>query len=122
SFVFYFFQAEDGIRDFHVTGVQTCALPILGDIALPVPQLAAFVVAVIVAFGTRYLMEKTDFGRAVRALSQDRDVARAFGIDPHRVAMRLAGLAAAFAAIAGVFIEIGRASCRERGRVRGRGG
>src|SRR5690625_7657723 len=27
SFVF-FFQAEDGIRDGHVTGVQTCALPI----------------------------------------------------------------------------------------------
>src|SRR5690606_39502238 len=25
-----FFQAEDGIRDFHVTGVQTCALPIWG--------------------------------------------------------------------------------------------
>src|SRR5690606_41079996 len=24
-----FFQAEDGIRGFHVTGVQTCALPIL---------------------------------------------------------------------------------------------
>src|SRR6266511_82914 len=26
--IFFFFQAEDGIRDFHVTGVQTCALPI----------------------------------------------------------------------------------------------
>src|SRR5690606_41080018 len=26
--VLFFFQAEDGIRDFHVTGVQTCALPI----------------------------------------------------------------------------------------------
>src|SRR5690606_41033087 len=25
-----FFQAEDGIRDFHVTGVQACALPISG--------------------------------------------------------------------------------------------
>src|SRR5690606_41117869 len=25
----FFFQAEDGIPDFHVTGVQTCALPIL---------------------------------------------------------------------------------------------
>src|SRR5579883_1214886 len=25
---FFFFQAEDGIRDFHVTGVKTCALPI----------------------------------------------------------------------------------------------
>src|SRR5207249_6046974 len=28
SFVFFFFQAEDGIRDRNVTGVQTCALPI----------------------------------------------------------------------------------------------
>src|SRR2546422_7663669 len=26
---FFFFQAEDGIRDVAVTGVQTCALPIL---------------------------------------------------------------------------------------------
>src|SRR5690606_40806044 len=26
--VCFFFQAEDGIRGFHVTGVQTCALPI----------------------------------------------------------------------------------------------
>src|SRR5690606_41198169 len=28
SCVCFFFQGEDGIRDFHVTGVQTCALPI----------------------------------------------------------------------------------------------
>src|SRR5690606_39701545 len=28
SIFLFFFQAEDGIRDFHVTGVQTCALPI----------------------------------------------------------------------------------------------
>src|SRR5207302_7048951 len=28
---FFFFQAEDGIRDFHVTGVQTCALPIFSS-------------------------------------------------------------------------------------------
>src|SRR5260370_14278499 len=27
--LFFFFQAEDGIRDSSVTGVQTCALPIL---------------------------------------------------------------------------------------------
>src|SRR6266567_7472591 len=27
--LFFFFQAEDGIRDLTVTGVQTCALPIL---------------------------------------------------------------------------------------------
>src|SRR5256885_10587863 len=28
SVFFFFFQAEDGIRDYKVTGVQTCALPI----------------------------------------------------------------------------------------------
>src|SRR5260370_5305944 len=28
---FFFFQAEDGIRDSSVTGVQTCALPICGS-------------------------------------------------------------------------------------------
>src|SRR5699024_11959277 len=28
SLIFFFFQAEDGIRDRNVTGVQTCALPI----------------------------------------------------------------------------------------------
>src|SRR2546429_8243154 len=30
--VFFFFQAEDGIRDVAVTGVQTCALPIVADL------------------------------------------------------------------------------------------
>src|SRR5690348_17370669 len=30
-FSFFFFQAEDGIRDGRVTGVQTCALPIFGS-------------------------------------------------------------------------------------------
>src|SRR5256885_8823878 len=28
---FFFFQAEDGIRDYKVTGVQTCALPIFAE-------------------------------------------------------------------------------------------
>src|SRR5690606_40892598 len=32
-FIIFFFQAEDGIRDFHVTGVQTCALPIFTALA-----------------------------------------------------------------------------------------
>src|SRR5699024_649449 len=32
----FFFQAEDGIRDRNVTGVQTCALPILASLSTPV--------------------------------------------------------------------------------------
>src|ERR1039457_3197765 len=35
---FFFFQAEDGIRDYKVTGVQTCALPICGKRFLAVRQ------------------------------------------------------------------------------------
>src|SRR5689334_24559850 len=39
---FFFFQAEDGIRDGTVTGVQTCALPIyLSRLAQPAPARAA---------------------------------------------------------------------------------
>src|SRR2546430_7200848 len=39
--VFFFFQAEDGIRDLTVTGVQTCALPISVTIPCAVAPLAA---------------------------------------------------------------------------------
>src|SRR5438034_7330762 len=44
-FFFFFFQAEDGIRDHCVTGVQTCALPILTarDVDEVVPGLAVAV-------------------------------------------------------------------------------
>src|SRR5439155_7759730 len=37
----FFFQAEDGIRDGHVTGVQTCALPISGKKAKTTAKKAA---------------------------------------------------------------------------------
>src|SRR5690606_29850372 len=36
------FQAEDGIRGFHVTGVQTCALPILGSGKTAVATIALY--------------------------------------------------------------------------------
>src|SRR2546430_5629749 len=39
---FFFFQAEDGIRDLTVTGVQTCALPILPIVPLGTKVAAAF--------------------------------------------------------------------------------
>src|SRR5260221_10416578 len=35
ALLFFFFQAEDGIRDHCVTGVQTCALPIYGTADRP---------------------------------------------------------------------------------------
>src|SRR3989454_8681530 len=41
-FFFFFFQAEDGIRDYKVTGVQTCALPI--SLRWPALSLVAFLI------------------------------------------------------------------------------
>src|SRR5256885_4483728 len=38
-FLFFFFQAEDGIRDYKVTGVQTCALPIFHADRIVTPTL-----------------------------------------------------------------------------------
>ena len=42
-YFFFFFQAEDGIRDYYVTGVQTCALPISKTLAI---QLGRFGITV----------------------------------------------------------------------------
>src|SRR5438093_9179703 len=36
----FFFQAEDGIRDWSVTGVQTCALPISKTVLVGLPEMA----------------------------------------------------------------------------------
>src|SRR5947207_15038025 len=44
--VVFFFQAEDGIRDHCVTGVQTCALPILRSPARALCPLERFVIFV----------------------------------------------------------------------------
>src|SRR5256884_481560 len=47
--VYFFFQAEDGIRDVAVTGVQTCALPIYG---FPESHAASFA---LLAYASAYL-------------------------------------------------------------------
>ena len=80
----------------------------LGTVAFPIPQLAAFVAAVLIAWAMSWLLRKTYFGKAVRAVAQDAEMARAFGVDPRRVAVLLSGLSTAFSALAGVFIAIGQ--------------
>src|SRR3712207_7880194 len=49
SKLFFFFQAEDGIRDIGVTGVQTCALPISGAAAAITAAQGGLEVAVVEA-------------------------------------------------------------------------
>src|SRR5690606_41030469 len=101
-----FFQAEDGIRDFHVTGVQTCALPILAEL-----MRLRFAIAVAGAHGktTTTSMIAFAFERA--------------GLDPTAV---IGGRLSAFGSNArlgrGELMEIGRASWRGRGGGTGGGG
>src|SRR2546430_13021242 len=88
---FFFFQAEDGIRDLTVTGVQTCALPIL----LPLGAVARTTMC---ANPIRILQPNVTQEEALRAFSS-------------------AGASALYWRIrSGPLrrIEIGRASCRER--------
>src|SRR5690606_40639732 len=51
--VSFFFQAEDGIRDFHVTGVQTCALPIFFQYRVDCMPLAVAQYAIKARFAPR---------------------------------------------------------------------
>src|SRR5207249_9425506 len=70
----FFFQAEDGIRDRNVTGVQTCALPIL--LALPAPM------AVLNAgIGGNRVLTEGAFQAGVNAVARfDRDVLQQSGV------------------------------------------
>src|SRR3712207_7875809 len=63
--VFFFFQAEDGIRDIGVTGVQTCALPISGPSDFPE---AAFPPC----RSSPFVISKRAFDKAGGHLSQNR--------------------------------------------------
>src|SRR2546430_14989994 len=68
---FFFFQAEDGIRDLTVTGVQTCALPILSDSAVlgwskPDPRIFAHTLATLQALPQRAWMVGDNFVADIR--------------------------------------------------------
>src|SRR5690606_41181989 len=90
SYVF-FFQAEDGIRYFHVTGVQTCALPIFE--------------------GT--FAEAVDALNGASAPILALDVPSGLDADTGRV-MNVAVRADVTITFVALKQEIGRASCRER--------
>src|SRR2546430_8022432 len=86
---FFFFQAEDGIRDLTVTGVQTCALPIC-----------------------RWRCGKRVLCVFQGPPSRDRWHARPYG---RPAIFHLRDLRVWIMRMSPVVVQIGRASCRERG-------
>src|SRR5256885_6626038 len=79
---FFFFQAEDGIRDYKVTGVQTCALPILYADLL-VRRLSEYGIRVTRAeSNARYVYDQAAFQEYVRREPRGQRVAEAkFRVD-----------------------------------------
>src|SRR5206468_9101343 len=101
------FQAEDGIRDLIVTGVQTCALPIC-----PRSDFASAVITSLYGLGVPGL--RASFGLLGEPVASFAAGAFSGGLG--------AGVGDGTGAGAGAGGEIGRASCRERGERREGGG
>jgi len=72
--------------------------------ALPVPRLFAFAGALILAGLLTLFLFKTDLGKALRAVAQDREVSMLLGINPERMYLVAVGLGAALAGAAGGLI------------------
>ena len=84
----------------HLSGVQ---LSVLG-IKLGVPLLAAGLLAFTLFIGLYLLVDRTEFGLALQATSEDRDAAMLMGIRPQKMFAVAWGLGAALVGIAGVIL------------------
>ncbi|MEE8448785.1 MAG: branched-chain amino acid ABC transporter permease [Thermodesulfobacteriota bacterium] len=78
----------------------------LGNVPLTVNRLTAFLVAIAVSLATFLLLNKTMFGKAIRALIQDRDASQLVGVNPNRVYMFSFGISFALAGLAGGLISM----------------
>lgn len=81
----------------------------IGGIAFPVPQLMAFGAALAIAIGAFFVLRRTYFGKALRALAYDSEIAGAYGVDHRRIGMIAAGLSTAMGSVAGVLVGINQA-------------
>src|SRR5437016_6579129 len=102
---FFFFQAEDGIRDWSVTGVQTCALPIFHR--APGRRLR------VGALAEQVTLSRTGMTRLLDRVERDGLISRQPAPEDRRGSYVVI-TAAGSAVLRKMWPEIGRASCRER--------
>jgi branched-chain amino acid transport system permease protein len=98
-----FFTADD--RSI-ITDYSTAALT-FGAIRVPLIRLAGLCIAILLAIGLQLLLERTTFGHAVKATSEDWSLATLTGIDVRRVYLWAFALSAALAGVAGTLIALG---------------
>src|SRR5690606_40294177 len=95
-----------GIRDFHVTGVQTCALPICISLADSRNIYYLIWACVLLAlWGSRNLLDSRP-GRAIRALKSGQGMAESFGIDTARYKTIVFVYAALLACLSGLIYAL----------------
>ncbi|MFQ5906315.1 MAG: branched-chain amino acid ABC transporter permease, partial [bacterium] len=73
----------------------------LGTVSVSVPLLAAFGISVLITGISYLLLTRTDLGRSIRAVAQDREAAVLMGINPERMHAITFGMGAALAGAAG---------------------
>jgi branched-chain amino acid transport system permease protein len=76
----------------------------VGGVSMPVTRLLAFLGAVLLSGLLILFLTKTDLGKALRAVAQDREVSMLLGINPERMYLLAVGLGAALAGAAGALI------------------
>jgi branched-chain amino acid transport system permease protein len=105
---------QEAVRVFYPNATAAVPFPnvfVAGTLAIPVGDgivpirytgLLIIVVSLVLAFALNAFVNNSRMGRAMRATSQDRDVARLMGIDPDRVIVLTFVLGAALAGVAGI--------------------
>jgi branched-chain amino acid transport system permease protein len=78
----------------------------IGAVVVPGTRLAAFLIGGGFVLGLRWFFRKTYWGKAIRAVAQSRNAARALGIDPDRVSAIAFGISFAYTGVAGALIAM----------------
>jgi branched-chain amino acid transport system permease protein len=105
SAIVYGFGAYLWGSDFRSLPIPLPTFTLLG-VVLPGTRVAAFLIGGGLVLGLRWFFRTTFWGKAIRAVAQSRDAARALGIDPDRVSAVAFGIALAYAGVAGALIAM----------------
>src|SRR5438034_9909609 len=84
-FSFFFFQAEDGIRDHCVTGVQTCALPISLDVVVSEVSCSPPATSTSSARATSAVHSSSQYGHGSSKRSEERRVGKSVDLGGRRI-------------------------------------
>ncbi|MBU4278286.1 MAG: branched-chain amino acid ABC transporter permease [Proteobacteria bacterium] len=76
----------------------------MGDIGISLSRLIVFISAIAVAWLVWLFLDRTDMGKQIRAIAQDRDAARLMGINPNKIYMITFGIGSAMVGLAGGLI------------------